>query len=332
MNIVEFAKTLNLSIGTVSRALNDRAEVSPKTRQLVLEKAEELGFVRNSNARRLVTGRNSLIRIECPSATHILSDRYLVELARSVEEVAGMHGYDLLLHLGTHRADGGGGDAQDVDGLVIVAGAETTAADVRSLTQNGRIPAAVIAWATPLDFPAASYVCLDTSPGVREALTYLAKLGHRRVGYVGSDVSGQRLRDAFPRLMTDAGLAWDPALAREAGVTAEDGGRVALDLLGLPSPPTALFARTDILASGIVQSVTLRGLSVPGSVSVIGHDNIEAAALVNPPLTTVAINIPDVAALAVRALLQMITEKAAPTTSTLGSHLIIRRSCGPAAA
>ncbi|MGI4789717.1 MAG: LacI family DNA-binding transcriptional regulator, partial [Janthinobacterium lividum] len=62
MNIVEFAKTLNLSIGTVSRALNDRAEVSPKTRQLVLEKAEELGFVRNSNARRLVTGRNFMIR------------------------------------------------------------------------------------------------------------------------------------------------------------------------------------------------------------------------------------------------------------------------------
>jgi len=329
MNIVEFAKTLNLSIGTVSRALNDRAEVSPKTRQMVLEKAEELGFVRNSNARRLVTGRNCLIRIECPSTTHILSDRYLVELAREVEEVASAHGYDLLLHLGTHRADGGGGDAQDVDGLVIVAGAETSADDIRRLTQNGHTPAVVIAWATPLLFPAASYVCLDTLPGVCEALSLLAGYGHTRIGYVGSGRAGQRLREAFPKLMSEAGLRWDPKIAWEAGVTPEDGSRAAVELLRLPNPPTALFARTDILASGIVQGVASLGLSVPGDISVVGHDNIEAAALVNPPLTTVAINIPDIASLAVRALLATVINKAAPTTQTLGTHLIIRRSCGP---
>ena len=328
MNIVEFAKTLNLSIGTVSRALNDRAEVSPKTRQLVLEKAEELGFIRNANARRLVTGGNCMIRIECPSTTHILSDRYLVELAREVEEVAGAHGYDLLLHLGSHRADGGG-DADDVDGLVIVAGVETTAGDIRRLTQNGHTPAVVIAWAAPLPFPAASYVCLDTLPGVREALSLLASLGHSRIGYVGSGRAGQRLRDAFPALMTDAGLTWDPKLAWEAGVTPEDGSRAAQELLVLPNPPTALFARTDILASGIVQGVTSLGLSVPGDISVIGHDNIEAAALVNPPLTTVAVNIPDIATLAVHALLAAVINKAAPTVQTLGTHLIVRRSCGP---
>lgn len=328
MNIVEFAKTLNLSIGTVSRALNDRAEVSPKTRQLVLDKAEELGFVRNTNARRLVLGRNFMIRIECPTSTHILADRYLVELARGVEEVAGAHGYDLLLHLGTHRSDAV--DIQEVDGLVIVAGSETTADDIRRLTQKGHTPAVVIAWATPLDFPAASYVCLDTLPGVREALECLAAYGHRRIGYIGSGPPGQRLRDAFPRLMAEAGLTWDPALAREAGTTPDEGRRAALDLLTLPEPPTALFARTDVLASGVVQAVSQLGKTVPGDVSVIGHDNIEAAALVNPPLTTVAINIPDVTVLAVKALLAMITEKADPTTLTVGTHLIVRRSCGPA--
>jgi LacI family transcriptional regulator len=329
MNIVEFAKTLNLSIGTVSRALNDRAEVSPKTRQMVLEKAEELGFVRNSNARRLVTGRNFLIRFECPSNTHILSDSYLVELARGVEEVTGDHGYDLLLHLGTRRSELA--DAQDVDGLVIVAGAETTADDLRRLTQNGHIPAVVIAWAAPLEFAAASYVCLDTHPGVREAFCLLASLGHRRVGYVGSSRAGSRLREAFPVLMAEAGLSWDPQLSREEGALPEDGRRAALELLELPEPPTAIFARTDVLASGVVQAVTALGLSVPGDISVIGHDNIEAAALVNPPLTTVAVNIPDIAALAVRSLLAMIADKAAPTVATIGTHLIVRSSCGPAA-
>ena len=327
MNIVEFAKTLNLSIGTVSRALNDRAEVSPKTRQFVLEKAEELGFIRNSNARRLVTGRNLMIRLECPQTTHILSDRYLVELARAVEEVAGAHGYDLLLHLGTRRSDMI--DVQDVDGLVIVAGPETTSNDLRSLTHNGRIPAVAVVGSAPLDFPAVSYVCLDTFPGVREALARLHALGHRRIGYIGSNQAGHLLRDAFPRLLAEAGLPWDPVLAIEAGVTPDEGRQAAVTLLSLPSPPTALFARTDVLASGAVQGVTQLGKSVPEDVSVIGHDNIEAAALVNPPLTTVAINIPDVADFAVRSLLATIHDKAAPTTLTIGTHLIIRRSCGP---
>ncbi len=312
----------------MSRALNDRAEVSPKTRQFVLEKAEELGFVRNSNARRLVTGRNHLIRLECPQTTHILSDRYLVELARALEEVIGSHGYDLLLHLGTRRSNSI--EVQDVDGLVIVAGPETTSNDLRSLTNGGRIPAVAIVGTAPLDFSAVSYVCLDTFPGVREALTRLHDLGHQRIGYIGSNQAGHVLRDAFPQLLAEAGLPWDPALAIEAGVTPDEGRQAALTLLALPSPPTALFARTDVLASGAVQGVTQFGLSVPDDVSVIGHDNIEAAALVNPPLTTVAINIPDVAALAVRSLLTMIDDKTAPTTQTIGTHLIVRRSCGPA--
>lgn len=328
MNIVEFAKILNLSIGTVSRALNDRAEVSPKTRKMVLEKAEELGFIRNANARRLVTGQNRMIRLECPHRAHVLSDQYLVELARGVEEVAGDHGYDLLLHLSARRTDAV--DVQDVDGLVIVAGPDLTADDLRQLTNGGRTPSVVIVGTAPPNFPAASYVCLDTLPGVREALNRLAMLGHRRVGYIGSGPPGQRLRDAFPQLMEEAGLQWDPDLAIEAGLTPDDGRRAAVALLSLPSPPTALFARTDVLASGAVQGVTQMGKTVPGDVSVIGHDNIEAAALVNPPLTTVAINLPDVAALAVESLLAVITTGADPVVRTLGTHLIVRRSCGPA--
>ncbi|MCW3060998.1 MAG: putative LacI family transcriptional regulator [Capsulimonas sp.] len=327
MNIVEFAKTLNLSIGTVSRALNDRAEVSPKTRQLVLEKAEELGFVRNANARRLVTGRNYMIRLECPYSTHILSDRYLVELARGVEEVAGAHGYDLLLHLGTRRSNAV--EVQDVDGLVIVAGPETTSDDLRTLTHAGQIPAVVISGAAPLEFPKAAFVSLDTLPGVREALARLAELGHTRVGYIGSGLSDDRVRDNFPRLMAEVGLTYDPTLSLEAGISADEGRKAALALLSSVEPPTALFARTDILATGAVLAVSQLEKSVPSDVSVIGHDNIEAAALVNPPLTTVDINIPDVAALAVRALLAMVIDKAEPTVQTLGAHLIVRKSCGP---
>src|SRR5579862_5970932 len=263
MNIVEFAKALNLSIGTVSRALNDRPEVSPKTRQFVLEKARELGFSPNANARRLVTGRTSLIVLECPQNTHIMSDRYLVEMARAVEEAAGEQGYDLLLHLGTRRH--GPTEVQAVDGLIIISDPDTTLDDLLKLTANGRTPAVVITSQefTP-EIEQVSYVCLDLMTGVHEAFDRLAAFGHRRVGYIGS---GHPLPGSISKIMTEAGLDWDPKLAIEAGITQEAGFQAARKILALPTHPTALFARTDVLASGAIQAAQQLGLRVPEDLS-----------------------------------------------------------------
>jgi len=330
MNITEFANLLNLSAGTVSRALNDRAEVSPRTRKLVLEKAEELGFRRNANARRLVTGKNFLIRLECPDTTHVLSDRYLVELARAVEDAVGAHGYDLQLRLGTRRREVAIGDSMPADGLILVSSPDTTAAEVEALTDHGAMPVVVICEVRPLDFPAASYVCLDTIPGVGEAIKKLAELGHKRVGYVGSGRPGSHVRATLPAIFAEAGLVWDDGLAIEAGVTQEQGTQAALQLLSHPSPPTAIFTRTDILAAGAIQAVYSLGLNVPADVSVIGHDNIEIASLVNPPLTTVAIDIPQVGAAAANAVLATIEHKATPSVQNLSTHLIVRKSAAAA--
>jgi LacI family transcriptional regulator len=325
MNISQFAKSLNLSTGTVSRALNDRPEVSEETRRFVLEKAREVGYSRNPNARYLATGRNFMIRLEYPYNTHILSDRYLVELARALEEAAGEKGYDLLLHLGRRRPDGE--NAYAADGLVVVGSPETTAADLHKLTSAGRIPSVVIIDTEKPDFPLASYVYLDTLSGIRDAFQYLASLGHRRVGYIGS--AGTQAQTAILALMAEAGLTLNQSYVCETGTTQQQ-GKAAVQILGLPTPPTALFARTDILASGAVQAANLLGLGVPGDLSVIGHDNIEIAALVSPPLTTVAIDITSVAQTAIDSLLAMITDKAAPTVRALGTHLVIRRSCSSA--
>ena len=329
MNIVEFSKILNLSTGTVSRALNDRAEVSPATRELVLAKAQELGFIRNANARRLVTGKNFLIRIACPHFVNVLSDRYLVELARSIEDAVGVHGYDLHLRLSTRRADRNGNEMQPVDGQVLVAAPETTAQDVMALANHGEIPTVVICEEDPLDYAGASYICIDTVSGVGQAIRKLAEFGHRRIGYVGSGLPGSPLRAALPRLMAEAGVVWDPDLAIEAGVTQEQAIQAATALMRKPSRPTAIFARTDVLAAGAIQAAYSLGLTVPGDVSIIGHDNIEVAALVNPPLTTVAIDIPKVGRAATATLLGMIEDNAPPSAQRLSAHLILRASAGP---
>ena len=328
MNLVEFAKHLNLSVGTVSRAFNNHPEVSAKTRTMVLQQAEELGFSRNADARRLATGRSYLFQLECPFNTHVLADRYLVELARALEQAARDQGYDLLLHLGTHHNTA---EVQTVDGVIIMSAPEITEAHLRQFTCAGRIPAVVITELAPILAPRTSYVCVDTLSGVREAFELLAAQGHRSVGYVGIGLPGYRLPSALKELMSDVGMTWDPDIIVEAGETQIAGFRAATDLLKRHPRPTALFCRTDLLATAAVQAAHELSLRVPEDVSVIGHDDIEMAALWNPPLTTVSLNIPVIANAAIDALLVMIKDQEEPSVQTLNTHLVERSSVGPAA-
>ena len=235
----------------------------------------------------------NLFQLECPSNTHILSDGYLIELARAIEAAAGEHGYDLLLHLGTQRR--GSSESKAVDGLIIAAGQETTEAEINLLTSSGRIPAVVIMDASAAPMPLVSSVRLDHLTGVREALSLLSAYGHQRIAYIGSGQPGAAVSKALPSIMAEIGLPWQQDYIVEAGAASEAGTRAAAELLALPNPPTAFFARTDILAAAVVQAALQMGLSVPRDISVIGHDNIELAAHVSPPLTTVAVDIPSIA-------------------------------------
>lgn len=325
MNITEFAKRINLSKGTVSRTLNNRAEVSAETRSYVLERAEALGYFRNPNARRLATGRTHVIQLECPHNTRVLADQYLVELARGLEDAAGEHGLDLMMHLGAKCRPSV--EIPAVDGLVIVAGGDEPLSGLAALTASGHTPTVVITDAKP-DFlaPLTSYVHVDTQFGVVEALNKINAFGHRRIGYIGSD----QPMDATCRLIEQAGFALNPNFVIQAGVTLKQGFEAALRLLAWPklSRPTVLLTRTDILAVGAVQAAVSLGLSVPGDISVVGHDDTDLATLVNPPLTTVAINIPKIAQAAMELLTGMIENGAEPSVSIIGTHVILRGSLG----
>ena len=149
MNISQFARELNLSKGTVSRALNDRAEVSASTRQRVLEKARAFGFVPNPAARRLVMDKSYLIGLDCPGDACILADHYLVQLVCSVEEAAGAEGYDLLLRLGASRRNASRAEFKSADRLIFIISHDTRAEDILLLTDGGRLPTVVIAGHDP---------------------------------------------------------------------------------------------------------------------------------------------------------------------------------------
>jgi len=327
MNIVELARALNISTATVSRALNNRPEVSAGTRRLVIAKAQELGYSPSASARQLVSGRNQLIRLECPRYPNALSDQYLLEVIRALEEPLRKRGYALIIRLDVNADELPPAGQHSVDGIVIIAEPGTTSSDIDEAAKLGELPVVVIGPPESVESRYASFVDVDTLPGVEEALNYLAALGHRNVGYIGSGYLGSLVSAEMPKLMASAGLDWSPALTIEAGVSRDDGREAALKQLSLRNRPTAIFTRTDVLAWGAMEAANSLGLEVPVDVSIIGHDNIKISSTLNPPLTTVAINITEVGRLAAESLIGMIEDHNPPSKQSSSSHLIIRRSC-----
>ena len=173
-----------------------------------------------------------------------------------------------------------------------------------------------------------SYVQIDVESGVRQALARIVSLGHTRLGYIRSDQSADRM----PLLTANAGLTLDPDLVIQAGVTQQQGYDAAITLLDRPSSrrPTVILTRTDILAAGAVQAAQSLGLDIPGDVSIVGHDDIDLASLLTPPLTTVGINIPNVARAAMELLTALIADRTQPIIRVLETQLIFRSSLGPA--
>jgi len=332
MNIIEFAKSLNLSIGTVSRALNDRPEVSAKTRERVLRKAREVGFVPNANARRLVLGRNYLLRLACPDNLSVLSDQYLVQIARAVEKAAAQNGYDLLFRLSSDHQPRLDLDRNTIDGQVLVVAADATAEHIAELTGNGAMPTAVICGPGLPDFEGGNcaFVSVNTLVGVEEAVSLLVEYGHRRIGFIGTDETGRAVSDHFPEIVRRHGLSWSDDLAIEAGFSSTGGAEAAIRLLQLPSPPTAIVTRVDMLAVGAIHGAYSLGLKVPEDVSIIGHDDVEIASLTFPPLTTVRIDTESVGHRAVTALLDMLDRQMDPCVVMVNAHIVRRGSAGPA--
>ncbi len=171
-------------------------------------------------------------------------------------------------------------------------------------------------------------VIFGRANAAEQAVTHLIKLGHRRIGFVGSLDS--RI-DGYRRSLHAYHIAYDEQLVA-AGVTwnsPQDGHRQARELLSLAAPPTALFACSDEVAIGAIGGLSECGLSVPHDMAIASVDDIPIAAFVSPRLTTVHVPKAEMGAYAVRMLNERTERADTPAvTAVLPTELIVRESCG----
>lgn len=276
--IYDVARAAGVAPSTVSRAFGRPERVGSATRERVLAAAEELGYVPNPHARALQTGRHKTIAMVISD----IANPHFFELIRGAEQRAKAAESTLVIvnaeESPTIERDQVHGLTRSVDGFILAA-SRLPDHDLRNLATKHR----VVLVDREID-PLPS-VAMDTGDGCRQILEHLASLGHREFTYCagppGSWMGAARW-SALSRGAEEHGLR-----ARRIGPytpTVANGANAADS--ALRSRPTALVAHNDLLAIGIMRRLADRGVRVPEDVSVIGFDDIFAAELTTPPLTT----------------------------------------------
>jgi LacI family transcriptional regulator len=322
-----------VSVATVSRVLNGYPDVRDDTRKRVLRVARELDYTPSAAARTLVMKRSQVVGVLLetgaghPDLQHPFFQEVLVGLKRGV----GAGGFDLLLFATDHP--GNGFDAPSVlrrarhhrvDGVVVM-GVDPLDAEVQKLVRS-RI--ACIAVDLDLVGPRTGYVMSDNVEGARLAVRHLYALGHRRIATIAGPT---RTRPGVDRLLgfreelERLELANPEGFEQEGDFYPETGFGGMQALLALKTPPTAVFAASDLMAVGAIRAAQERGLDVPGELSVIGFDDAQLAALMHPPLTTIRQDKIGLGLAAAEALVRMIDQPdTSPPVRALPVELVVR--------
>lgn len=331
VTIFDVAERAGVSYSTVSRVVNDYAHVKPATRTKVQTAMDELGYVANLKARSLAGGRSQIIGI----LTYDLDTTYNVEVVRGIDEEVSSCDYDMILSTTHHRRQKEANHVAKlaqglVDGLLIVLPSNLDAY-VATLKKQG-FPFVLIDHEGMPDEGSGSVQATNDQGGY-DAVRHLLDLGHRRIGIVTGPFSElTAVSSAVGRLagyrdaLRDAGVAYDPDLVYEGDFLYESGRNGAQRLLTLAHPPTAIFACSDETAFGVMAGARLRGLDVPGDLSVIGFDDIPEAAYRNPALTTIRQPLREMGRLAARMLIEYLEGKEGEplTRIELPTNLVIR--------
>lgn len=332
MTIREIAKRLDLSITTVSRALDGYPDVSPATRNLVRKTAAEMGYVPNQAARQLRRNRADAIGFIIPASKPRFMDPFFSEFIAGLGDAAVENHLDLLV------SSSPAGDADEirqyrnwvrshkVDGFILNR-MRVQDQRVQYLHKEGIPFAALEHTKDSIDYPRIEVKC---NASYQKLVTHLMEKGFRRIAYIGGPEGLKINHDrsiAIKEAMIANGLQYDPGLFTFSDLTALGGYESGKRLLGMSNPPNAILCCNDETAFGTLHAIDESGLTTGKDIAVAGFDGVQESAYAHPPLTTLDQPIYQIARMLVQMLAQVLSG------STLKEHrvliepnLIIRQS------
>ena len=332
VTIKDVARMANVSVASVSRALNGHGGVTAETQQRIREVAARLRYVPHSAARSLITRRTHTIGALLPD----LHGAFFSELIRGIDLAARARGLHLLVS-SSH------GDAEEaatalramqgrVDGLLVM----SPHADEAFIEQNMPTPTPAVLINTHVPGHRHAVVDIDDRGGARAMVQHLLDHGRRRIVFIAGPEANNDVRErenGYREALEANGLGANQLIIN-GDFSEESGFRAAQAILGMNPRPDAIFAANDMMAIGCLSALAEAGVNVPGDIAVGGFDDIPMARYVSPPLSTVRVRIAELGETAMERLAQMIEsgeDMVVPPRHVAGTELVVRASCGGSA-
>ena len=329
VSIRDVAKRAGVSIATVSRTVNQIPTVNAELAKRVWKAIEEVGYLPNTQARALVSGRSRMFGLIVSEITN----PFFPELIQEFEDLAVAQGYEVLI--GSTNYDPARTESlmrrllqRNVDGVAVMTfGVEEEL--VKKLVER-EFPL-VFVDAGP-DLPNIHLVGVNYAEGIRQGVQHLAALGHRKIAFISGPLSQRSpmtRRDAFVRAMQELGLHVPAEHLVEGNHTMESGIAAMEQLIALPELPTAVMCSNDMTAIGALHALHGTKYRVPDDISVVGFDDIHLAQFALPPLTTVQMSCRDLAAAAIdglRAGIEPEHPRRGQKEWRVSTRLVVRRS------
>jgi Transcriptional regulators len=332
ITIADIAKVAGVSLGTVSRVLNNRdgdIPISEKTREKVEEVAKKLGYRPNPFAAALRSQRTGVIG----AVIRDISDPFLILIIKAIQKTLHAKNLELLIGHADYELETAERQFNLLlnrwsDGLLLLGnlpGDQTIISNFKKYNT----PIVAIAGNISDMIPSVDF---NNVIGTRAALNYLFELGHRGIAFIGNQEHagvGERLA-VFKEFLAEHSLPVSEEYIKTSPKTRGEALSCTRSLLSLAKSPTAIFCSSDLLALGVMSGAWQMGLEVPKDISIIGYDDIEEAAESYPSLTTIRQPAGAISKAAVELLLEFIGNPNGIEVNTkvsIDPELIIRNSC-----
>jgi len=327
VTLKDIGKEVGVSATTVSRALNNKPDISYQVKQKIKEVAERLGYSPNALARSLKAKKTSSIGVLIAD----IADPFFAPIVKGIENTARQMGYSIIL------CDTGEEYEQEklalqmmlekrVDGLLITP-SQTEYGDILELKRK-KVPFVLLG--RHFDLVESDYVITDEIKGAFSATDYLIKKGHKKILFMNGPnyISSAKERlVGYKRALQEHAVLFDKSLVKEGALKMEDGYRIMKQILCSETKFTAVFAYCDFVVLGIMQALEEAKLKIPEDIAIVGYDDVVFAGFLQVPLTTVHIPKYELGKEAMKLLKKKIDEEILePQAVILETKLVIRKS------
>jgi DNA-binding LacI/PurR family transcriptional regulator len=331
----DIAQLAGVSQPTVSRALSGNPTVSEKTRLRVQAIAEQLNYTVDKNAsslRKRETNTLALLFYEDPASDETGINPFFLSMLDSMIRTSSARGYDLLISMQQMSSNWHVQfeDSRKADGIILLGHGdfEPYKAKLDQLIEQGTH---FVRWGHVNEANLGTVIGCDNFRGGYDATQHLIAYGRKRIAFLGH--ADEHYPEFFDRYrgcceaQRSAGLKIDANLQEDAIITEQSGHEAVNALIARGVKFDAIFAASDMIAIGAMRALTEHGMDVPDDIAIVGFDDLPAASLTRPPLTTVQQDFRLAGEMLVDTLIRQIrNEKASP--AALPAKLIVRKSCG----